>query len=38
MLKEFEKQGLAWPEFKGSEMVDLVAFLNSRLISRVSEH
>jgi cytochrome c2 len=36
MFKAAQQQNLAWPEFKGTEMPDLVAYLNSRLISRVS--
>jgi hypothetical protein len=31
-----QERDLAWPQFKGSEMSDLIAFLNKRLVVRVS--
>ena len=37
MIDEMKRQGLSWPEFKGREMADLVAYLNSQLIVRVAE-
>lgn len=36
MSRSMKQQGVAWPEFKGREMADLIAFLNSRLIVRVA--
>jgi cytochrome c2 len=35
MLRAMKQQGIPWPEFRGSEMKDLIAYLNSRLISRI---
>jgi cytochrome c2 len=37
MLATMEKQGLSWPEFRESEMTDLIAYLNSRLVVRVAD-
>ena len=37
MLKATERENLSWPEFKASEMSDLIAYLNSRLISRIAD-
>ena len=36
MFQTMRQQGLAWPEFHGSEMADLIAYLNSRLRTRVA--
>jgi cytochrome c2 len=36
MLEAMRRQGLTWPEFETSEMTDLIAYLNSRLIVRVA--
>jgi mono/diheme cytochrome c family protein len=35
MLEAMQRQGLAWPKFEGTEMTDLIAYLNSRLIVRI---
>ena len=37
MLRATERENLSWPEFKASEMSDLIAYLNSRLISRIAD-
>jgi cytochrome c2 len=37
MLETMQKQNLTWPQFKPSEMADLIAYLNSRLVPRVAE-
>lgn len=34
MLARMKKERIAWPKFEGSEMSDLIAFLNSRVIVR----
>jgi cytochrome c2 len=36
MLRAGQKQQLSWPELKPSELADLMAFLNSRLVSRIA--
>ncbi len=36
MLRAMKQQGLSWPEFQNDEMTDLIAYLNSRLITRVA--
>jgi hypothetical protein len=36
MMQTMKQQCLVWPEFKGREMADLIAFLNSRLIIQVA--
>jgi len=36
MMQVMKKQGVSWPEFKGREMADMIAYLNSRLIIRVA--
>ena len=36
MMQTMKQQRIDWPEFKGREMADLIAFLNSRLIVRVA--
>jgi cytochrome c2 len=36
MMRSMKQQGVSWPEFKGREMADLIAYLNSRLIVRVA--
>lgn len=36
MMKTMKQQGIDWPEFKGREMADLIAYLNSRLIIRIA--
>jgi hypothetical protein len=35
MLKAMKQRKMEWPEFHGSEMTDLIAFLNERLITRI---
>ena len=30
MLNQMKNQGVAWPQFEGSQMADLIAYLNSR--------
>ncbi len=35
MLDEMKKQGFAWPEFHGSEVTNLIAYLNSRLTPKM---
>lgn len=37
MIQAMKRQGIAWPEFHGNDMADLIAFLNSRLIIRVAQ-
>jgi cytochrome c2 len=37
MLRATERQGTPWPELKASEMADLIAFLNSRLVQRIAK-
>jgi mono/diheme cytochrome c family protein len=37
MLATMEQQGIAWPEFRESEMTDLIAYLNSRWVVRVAD-
>jgi cytochrome c len=36
MMQAMKQQGIAWPEFKGREMADLIAYMNSRLIIQVA--
>jgi cytochrome c2 len=36
MMQSMKQQRIEWPEFKGREMADLIAFLNSRLPVRVA--
>ena len=36
MFRRMQQQGVSWPEFQGSEMADLIAYLNSRLPARVA--
>jgi cytochrome c2 len=36
MLRASEKQKLAWPELRPSELTDLIAFMNGRLVSRIA--
>jgi len=36
MRQTMKQQGLEWPEFKGREMADLIAFMNSRLVIQVA--
>ena len=36
MLQASQKEKLSWPELKPSELADLVAFMNSRLVSRIA--
>ena len=35
MLEAMKQRNMKWPEFHGSEMTDLIAFLNERLITRI---
>ena len=37
MMEKMKEQSIAWPEFRGSEMRDLMAYLNSRLVPRVAD-
>jgi len=37
MMRAMKQQRIDWPEFKGREMADLIAYLNTRLIIRVAE-
>ena len=30
MLAQMKKEGVAWPRFDGSQMADLIAYLNTR--------
>jgi mono/diheme cytochrome c family protein len=36
MLEALEERGMDWPVFEGSEMSDLIAYLNSRLVVRIA--
>jgi len=36
MIQEMKKEHLNWPEFHGSEMSNLIAYLNSRLVHKVA--
>jgi hypothetical protein len=36
MLKAMNQQNIEWPEFEKSEMIDLIAWLNSRTMTRVA--
>jgi len=36
MLQAMQQNGQTWPRFDGSEMTDLIAYLNSRVIKRVA--
>jgi mono/diheme cytochrome c family protein len=36
MIKTMQQQRIPWPEFKGREMADLIAYLNSTLIVKVA--
>jgi cytochrome c2 len=36
MMRKMKQQGIDWPEFKGREMADLIAYLNSTRIIRVA--
>jgi mono/diheme cytochrome c family protein len=36
MFQSARKEGVAWPQFRGSEMADLIAYLNSRVIVRMA--
>jgi mono/diheme cytochrome c family protein len=36
MMNAMKQQHIDWPEFKGREMADLIAYLNSRLIVRLA--
>jgi cytochrome c len=35
MLAAMQQKNMKWPEFRGSEMTDLLAYLNQRLIPRI---
>jgi mono/diheme cytochrome c family protein len=37
MFETIQKQNLTWPELKPSEMSDLIAYLNSRLVRRIAK-
>jgi cytochrome c2 len=36
MLKAMKQQNIEWPEFEKSEMTDLIAWLNSRIVTRIA--
>jgi mono/diheme cytochrome c family protein len=36
MMEKMKQEGLAWPEFTGSEMADLITYLNSKLVLRIA--
>jgi mono/diheme cytochrome c family protein len=36
MLEMMRSEQMAWPEFHGSEMTNLIAYLNSRLVRRIA--
>ena len=36
MMARMKRQGIAWPQFKGTEMEDLIAYLNSKLVLRLA--
>jgi len=36
MLKAMKQQNLEWPEFEKSEMTDLIAWLNSRIVKKIA--
>jgi len=36
MFEKIKQDGMAWPRFRGSEMADLVAYLNSKVIVRTA--
>jgi hypothetical protein len=38
MLAAMEQRGISWPQFRESEMTDLIAYLNSRLVARIADH
>ena len=37
MLASMKQMGVSWPSFQGSEMADLIAYLNSRLVMRIGQ-
>jgi cytochrome c2 len=36
MFEAMKREGVSWPQFHGSEMADLIAYLNSRVIVRIA--
>ena len=38
MFEAMKRDGVSWPQFQGSEMSDLIAYLNSRVIVRIAAH
>lgn len=36
MLEMMKKEGISWPRFTGSEMTNLIAYLNRRLVPRIA--
>ena len=36
MMDKMKQQNISWPEFKGSEMADLITYLNSKLVRRLA--
>jgi hypothetical protein len=38
MLNTMRQQRIAWPRFEKSEMTDLIAYLNSKVIIRIALH
>jgi mono/diheme cytochrome c family protein len=37
MMQQMKQQRLDWPQFERSEMADLIAYMNSRLVPRVAQ-
>jgi len=36
MMEKMKQESISWPEFTGSEMADLITYLNSKLVLRVA--
>jgi hypothetical protein len=36
MMAKMKDENIPWPEFTGSEMTDLITYLNSKLVIRVA--
>jgi mono/diheme cytochrome c family protein len=36
MHEAMRREGVSWPRFQGPEMIDLIAYLNSRVIARIA--
>jgi mono/diheme cytochrome c family protein len=37
MFEATRRAGVPWPRFEGSDMVDVIAYLNSRVVTRIAE-